>query len=316
VEADARCAGFQIAPADDEHRVDAQLFRILNFCLDRIGLPKSVLTRTLWPRSSLAMSFRVFHERGGRGIVFRADGDDAHLIRCERAEKTARAGGSARRRDALKVLLSNACGIMQELPVPRWGGAGHSERRTWFMDSAITRLRIELLRRHILRLWAAAALPIFLLAWGAALADSVARFGSRPWSIGCPFWRARGCGWPFFVADIRREEGICVWATLHRRLWLKALLPRLEGHPVFRLRRILPSLLLMAASVLLGTLVSAAALMVSIMFPWSCLASPGHIFELASPDMVIGGGGDRMLAWVMARCSAKNCSFAVCCCRG
>ena len=125
VETHAHRARFHVTPADNEHRVDAQLFRIPNYCLDRIVAEVGAHA------GSLAAQFpgdvlRVFHERGGREILFRADGDDAHLIRRERAEKIARRGGSARRRDALKGLLSKrmveSC---RSCPVPRWGGAGH-----------------------------------------------------------------------------------------------------------------------------------------------------------------------------------------------
>ena len=37
VETDAHRAGFHVATADDQHRVDAQLFRVGNLRLERLG---------------------------------------------------------------------------------------------------------------------------------------------------------------------------------------------------------------------------------------------------------------------------------------
>ena len=90
VETDADRAGFQVAAADDEHGVDAQLFRVLNFRARSRFIGVDGITAEVGAHADhLSAQFvgdvlRVFHERGGRGIVFRANGDDTHLIGCER----------------------------------------------------------------------------------------------------------------------------------------------------------------------------------------------------------------------------------------
>ena len=62
--------------------MDTQLFRVLNLRLD--GIVAEIGAHA----DHLAAQFvgdvlRVFHKRGGRRIVFRTDGDDAHLVRRE-----------------------------------------------------------------------------------------------------------------------------------------------------------------------------------------------------------------------------------------
>ena len=77
VEAHAHCAGFHVATADDQHRVDAQLFRVGNLRLERrraeIGIhPHHV---------------RAEFVHDGLGVVDQrfvvVERDDAHLIRRE-----------------------------------------------------------------------------------------------------------------------------------------------------------------------------------------------------------------------------------------
>ena len=84
VEAHAHRAGFHVAPADDEHRVDAQLFRVGNLRFERRGAeirfhPHHV--RAKFVHDGLG----VFDER--RVVVER---DDAHLIGREPEREVAR----------------------------------------------------------------------------------------------------------------------------------------------------------------------------------------------------------------------------------
>ena len=89
MEADAHRDGVHVATADDEHGVDAQLFGVLNLRLDRV-VAEVGAHAALRGAQFLRDVLRVFHEQGGRGIVFRADGDDAHLIRREPEREVAR----------------------------------------------------------------------------------------------------------------------------------------------------------------------------------------------------------------------------------
>jgi hypothetical protein len=72
-------AGVQVATADDEPGVDAQLFRVLNLRLDGIAAEVGAHANHL-PAQFVGDVLRVSHQRGGRGIVFRADGEDADLF--------------------------------------------------------------------------------------------------------------------------------------------------------------------------------------------------------------------------------------------
>ena len=72
----------QVTPADDEPGVDAQLFGVLNLGLDRV-VAEVGAHADLRGAQLVRDVLRVLHERDGRRIVFRADGDDAHLVRCE-----------------------------------------------------------------------------------------------------------------------------------------------------------------------------------------------------------------------------------------
>lgn len=79
VEADTDGTGVHVAAADDEHGVDAQLLRVLNLPFDRavaeVGAHADLLAAEFG-----GDALRVGDKRGGGGIVFRADGDDAHLV--------------------------------------------------------------------------------------------------------------------------------------------------------------------------------------------------------------------------------------------
>jgi len=127
---------------------------------------------------------------------------------------------------------------------------------------------------------------MFLLAWAAALAGFCGTI-RHPAIV---YWLSvlAGTLWLCVLSlrIIRREEGNLRWATLQQRLWLKANHPlEMEGQPRPSVLRMLPSLLFMAACVLLGTLVSAAVLVVSISIPLGVLWPPHtNVLELASPE--------------------------------
>ena len=86
MQTDAHRAGFEVAAADNQHGVDAQLFRVLNLSLDRIVAEVGAHADHL-PAQFTGDVLGVFHERGGRAIVFRADGDDTHLVQREPERK-------------------------------------------------------------------------------------------------------------------------------------------------------------------------------------------------------------------------------------
>ena len=84
VETHAHRAGFHVAAADDEHGVDAQLFRVGNFRLERRGAEIRVH----------AHHVRAQFGHDGLGIVDQCfvvvERDDAHLIRREPEREVAR----------------------------------------------------------------------------------------------------------------------------------------------------------------------------------------------------------------------------------
>ena len=136
---------------------------------------------------------------------------------------------------------------------------------------------------------------MFLLAWWVAPVLG-ARLNAPPATI---YWLAvlTGAVWlgVLSLGIIRREEGNLRWATLKQRLWLGTTAASEVGDkPRPSLGRLLPSLLLMGASVLCGTLVSMAVTVLSLMRPLSTLWPPysgllpwpsyAHTVELASPE--------------------------------
>ena len=94
-------------------------------------------------------------------------------------------------------------------------------------DAPVTSVEIPQLRiRGILAIWAAAALPMAVLAWLVApvLADSFAGDGHVPMAKALIVSLAIGMVWQFVLVAILvgREQGTLRWSTVREALWLRS----------------------------------------------------------------------------------------------
>ena len=94
-------------------------------------------------------------------------------------------------------------------------------------DVAVASVEIsQLARRAIYAVWAAAALPMGVLAWlvAPALADRFAGVGNVPMAKALIVSLAIGMVWQFVLvaALVRREQGTLRWSTAREALWLRA----------------------------------------------------------------------------------------------
>ena len=94
-------------------------------------------------------------------------------------------------------------------------------------DAAVSSVEIPQLRiRGILAVWAAAALPMAVLAWLVApvLADRFAGDGDVPMAKALIVSLAIGMVWQFVLVAILvgREQGTLRWSTVREALWLRS----------------------------------------------------------------------------------------------
>jgi CAAX protease family protein len=94
-------------------------------------------------------------------------------------------------------------------------------------DAAVSSVEIPQLRiRGILAVWAAAALPMAVLAWlvGPALADRFAGVGDVPMAKALIVSLAIGMVWQFVLVAILvgREQRTLRWSTVREALWLRS----------------------------------------------------------------------------------------------
>ncbi len=94
-------------------------------------------------------------------------------------------------------------------------------------DATLSRVNIPQLRiRGILAIWAAAALPMAVLAWLVApvLADRFAGDGQVPMAKALIVCLTIGLVWQFFLVAIlvAREQGTLRWSTVREALWLRS----------------------------------------------------------------------------------------------
>jgi membrane protease YdiL (CAAX protease family) len=94
-------------------------------------------------------------------------------------------------------------------------------------DAAVPSVEIPQLRtRGIFAVWAAAALPMAVLAWlvAPALADQFAGEGNVPMAKALIVSLAIGMVWQFVLVAtlVAREQGTLSWATVREALWLRS----------------------------------------------------------------------------------------------
>jgi len=198
---------------------------------------------------------------------------------------------------------------MQSCPVPRWGGAGHFQRGDLGYGLCESHgFGSELLRASYPAAVGSRRAADFLAGLGAALAG----FSGAIRQPAMVYWLSvlAGTLWlgvlSLRIIRARRESALghpssAALAEGHS-------CPELEGQPVFRFVAY-SSLLLMAASVCWHARLR-AALMVSIMFPLSCLGLPRQHFRTGQSRhghwwwVVI-----VMLAWVMGALFGEELFF-------
>jgi membrane protease YdiL (CAAX protease family) len=117
---------------------------------------------------------------------------------------------------------------------------------------------------QILGVWAAAALPMAVLAWlvAPALADRLAGEGNIPMAKALLLSLAVGLIWQFVlvVVLVRREQGTLRWSTVREALWLRSPRSPRSGRRGGRLWLVLiPLIVLFAAEDLLPNLFPVSA---------------------------------------------------------
>ena len=94
-------------------------------------------------------------------------------------------------------------------------------------DAAVSNVEIpQLHKRAIVAVWAAAALPMAVLAWliAPALADRFSGDGPVPMAKSLIVTLAVGLAWQFVLVAIlvRREQRTLRWSTVREALWLRS----------------------------------------------------------------------------------------------
>ncbi|HSE80496.1 MAG TPA: hypothetical protein VLA87_02245 [Gaiellaceae bacterium] len=181
--------------------------------------------------------------------------------------------------------------------------------------AAVSTVEIQQYRgRAILAIWAAAALPMGVLAWIIAppLADNLSGAGNVPMAKALLVLLTAGLIWQFVLvaALVWREQRTFRWSTLREALWLRSPQSPRSGRTGGRVRLVLIPLMVAYAAV---------------PFIFLQIGHPddrdfGTFLESDSGQSFMSGNwgwfGLMLVLWVLTPCSARSSSSAAFCYRG